>query len=504
MTGRRTTTSLLIAIVIIAIAAIILAAAPLLAPTPPQPSSTPSSGQALSSLPEDDDNGGSAANGTQAQQQQQQQQPSLAPPGQGAAAATTGSLPSFAEAANLTENLDDSVYGQVMAAGASVYVVWQESVEDTENSNYDIFFKRSLDGGRTFSQDAANLSRNPGFSEHPQLALALSGDGKKTVVHVSWVDDTSGVEQVLFKKSLDGGATFGGPTEVLSSPDMNSFNHEMAASGDSVYVVWQQEPADGNGAAGSIVLRASHDGGNSFEGPVIIAGNSSLVDPDSFPKVAAYGNDVHVVWSVTAGGNQEQQQQQQAVGLYYVKSSDGGRTFSPAVRLDGGRSVGEAQVAAYGDDVHVVWGGLHSLEVDGLYHVKSSDGGATFTEPANIGAGGVVVKDPLNVELAIMPAATMAATAAAGQEQGRPSSSPHYSVYVATQAAAPSPKGNEEILLLSSHDGGDSFLKEAVNLSNNDGISECPSISISGSDIFVTWEDLTTGNHEIFYARGGA
>lgn len=482
---------MLIAIAIIALAAIILAAAPLLAPTPPPPPSTSPSGQALSSLPDGDDiSPGAASNGTQAQQ------PSFAPSGQGAAA---GSPPSFAEAANLTENPDDSVYGQVMSAGDDVYVVWQESVEDTENSNYDIFFKRSLDGGRTFSQDIVNLSRNPGFSEHPQLAL--SGEGEKTI-HVSWVDDTSEVEQVLFKKSEDGGATFEGPARVLSSPDMNSFNHEMAASGHSVYVVWQEEPADGNGAAGSIVLRASHDGGNSFEGPVVIAGNSGLVDPDSFPKVAAYGDDVHIVWSVAAGGNQQQQQQQQqAPGLYYVKSSDGGRNFSPAVQLDGGKGVGEAQVAAYGDDVHVVWGGLHSLEVDGLYYVKSSDGGATFTEPASIGGGAAaaVVEDPLNVELAIMPApAAATAPVAAGQEQDQPS----YSVHVATQAAAPSPRGNEEILLLSSHDGGNSFSREAVNLSNNSGISECPSISISGSDIFVTWEDLTTGNHEIFYARG--
>ena len=57
-------------------------------------------------------------------------------------------------------------------------------------------------------------------------------------------------------------------------------------------------------------------------------------------------------------------------------------------------------------------------------------------------------------------------------------------------------------MLTSSMDGGQTFTK-AANLSNNAGISECPTVSISGSDIFVSWEDLTTGNHEILYAKGG-
>ena len=34
------------------------------------------------------------------------------------------------------------------------------------------------------------------------------------------------------------------------------------------------------------------------------------------------------------------------------------------------------------------------------------------------------------------------------------------------------------------------------NLSNNSGISECPSIAISNNNIYVIWEDYTSGNHE--------
>ena len=73
-------------------------------------------------------------------------------------------------------------------------------------------------------------------------------------------------------------------------------------------------------------------------------------------------------------------------------------------------------------------------------------------------------------------------------------------VHVASQVALSSE--NHEIMLTSSVDSGQTFSTPA-NLSNNAGISECPTISTAGGKIFVSWEDLTTGNHEILYAKGG-
>jgi hypothetical protein len=59
--------------------------------------------------------------------------------------------------------------------------------------------------------------------------------------------------------------------------------------------------------------------------------------------------------------------------------------------------------------------------------------------------------------------------------------------------------GNEEILLLSL--SGDN-VTTVVNLSKNAKISECPSTAMAGDNIYVVWEDLTPGNHEVLYARG--
>jgi hypothetical protein len=40
-----------------------------------------------------------------------------------------------------------------------------------------------------------------------------------------------------------------------------------------------------------------------------------------------------------------------------------------------------------------------------------------------------------------------------------------------------------------------------INLSNNSGISECPSIAISNNNIYVILEDFTPGNHEILFTK---
>ncbi len=81
---------------------------------------------------------------------------------------------SFSEPVNLTNNLRDSVYAQVATQGNNVYIAWQENppspIASSDNEvNYDIFIKKSIDGGITFGKEI-NLSHNPGFSEHPQIA----------------------------------------------------------------------------------------------------------------------------------------------------------------------------------------------------------------------------------------------------------------------------------------------------------------------------------------------
>ena len=78
-------------------------------------------------------------------------------------------------------------------------------------------YRRSIDGGSTFPNLIKNLSDNAGTSLGP--AIAVSGNN----VHVAWDDDTPGNPDILYRRSTDGGASFTDPIKNLSSNTGSSF-----------------------------------------------------------------------------------------------------------------------------------------------------------------------------------------------------------------------------------------------------------------------------------------
>jgi hypothetical protein len=161
---------------------------------------------------------------------------------------------------------------------------------------------------------------------------------------------------------------------------------------------------------------------------------------------------------------------------FFVRSLDGGNTFDNIIRLNKENDFGELQVAAFDEIVYVVSRGLHAMDVNGVFFTKSLDGGGTFSEAVTIHDDeNAAFVNPLNVEVGAYDA--------------------QFS-YVAAQVSV---SGNEEILLLEMTGNNSTRI---INLSNNPKVSECPSIAMAGDNIYVVWEDMTPGNHEILYAKG--
>jgi hypothetical protein len=80
---------------------------------------------------------------------------------QGLTGNNDGSYINFSDPINLSNNTRDSVYSQIAVYGRNVYVVWEEESATVSNNsmdkiydnrNYDIYFKKSTDGGATFSK----------------------------------------------------------------------------------------------------------------------------------------------------------------------------------------------------------------------------------------------------------------------------------------------------------------------------------------------------------------
>jgi hypothetical protein len=361
----------------------------------------------------------------------------------------------FENATNLTNNPTDSVYGQIAASNNNVYMLWQDSVPPGYR-NYDIFIKSSRDDGTTFGTPV-NLSNNPGFSEHPQIAAY------NNKVYAIWADDTSGNREVLFTRSEDNGNMFD-KINNLSNNTSDSFNQEIAVFGDKVFVVWLDQDENDNT---SILLRVSDDGGATFGNTINISSNANQ---QTFPKISAYGDNVYVAWNMVKDNLNERGDH----GLFFVRSLDSGKSFGNVIKLNQEDNFGEVQVAAYNETVYVVSGGLASAGVDGILFTMSTDGGESFSEPITIDENGTLV-NPQNVEV--------------GAYNGQVS-------YISTEISV---SGNEEIVLLEMNGSNPIRL---VNLSNNAKVSECSSIAITDNNIYVVWEDMSPGNHEILYAKG--
>jgi hypothetical protein len=367
---------------------------------------------------------------------------------------------------NLTNNKEDSIYAQIGAFENNVYVVWQESVsKNLPEHNYDIFFIKSEDKGKTFSMPI-NLSNNTEFSERPQIAVSKNG------IFIIWADEINmNNKEIMFTKSLDNGTTFSKAINI-SNTLKNSNRPEISAYNENVYIVWQDTQQ--NNTNSSILFKNSIDGGNTFNNSIELMNKTD----DSFPKISSYGNYVYIVWN---------NENKENGGLFFVRSSNQGDNFEKAIKIEYSDS-GESQIAVSENKVLVVWGGLDSKNIHNIYFVKSNDNGSTFTGSKTIsekitGSNNTsdynqltkIIKNPLNVEVN------------------------NYNLsYIVWQDTIS--QQNQDILLTLSNQTNNDYTK-ILNLSNNIGVSECPSIAISGNNVYVLWEDFISGNHEIFFTN---
>lgn len=353
------------------------------------------------------------------------------------------------ETNNLTQNQNDSVYPQTAASKNNVYVVWSESTQSSTDNNYDIYFKASSDGGKTFGR-TINLSDNPSFSEHPQIAAVENN------VYVVWTDNTSGHKEVLFRMSTNQGKAFG-KVLTISDENTNAYHPEITASGTNVFVIWNNLDADkGN----HILLRHSIDGGSIFDSKMEIG----VGVKDSFPKVAADDSNFFVVWDVKGSDN--------ITKVMYKNGQDNNASLDDkTVDLNQGKNGGESQILSKGNHILVSWTSNSGKEGNELSLVKSDDFGLSFGNITKVSNG----SKSSNVETVMVD----------------------NNLFVVWQESV---HDAEEILLKKSTDRGITF-SQTLDLSNNDGISECPSIAATEGKLHIVWQDKSAGNNEVFYKQ---
>jgi len=249
-----------------------------------------------------------------------------------------------------------------------------------------IYYRRSDDAGKTWTEPVPLTSG--GTAVYP-CSLELTG----TALHLIWPDSRhDGRWEIYYRRSPDGGKTWEPETRLTHGVDL--FRMGTAACGEALYMVWGGKSRLEKVAAGpdtwtwtwgEISYMRSPDGGRTWEQPVRLTRPSGSAQR---PAIAASGPYVHVAWIDERDAAQEPPWDWE---VYYKRSTDGGATWGPDVRMSRTPEhtrhpqivVTPGRVCCLWEDGQVFNG--TGMEGDpALYAGVSSDDGETWTEPRRL------------------------------------------------------------------------------------------------------------------------
>lgn len=329
---------------------------------------------------------------------------------------------------------------------------------DQTPTNSEIFYRRA---GGTFDPSVTiNLSGNPGSSAFPAIAVAGSN------VYAVWMDNsgsTTGSYDIRFRKSTDGGAIFS-PAIRISNNAGQSLFPAIAAFGNNVYIVWTDDTPGNH----DIFLSRSTDGGTTFGSPINLSNNAGV---SAVPTVAAIANPVvpitvvYVAWPDDSLGNFD---------IWLARGIDSGTSFpfgSPLNLSNDNQLSHSPKVAAAGSNVYIVWNDNPSPGTSAIRFTTSKNAGDTFATTQTLGHG--------------------SSPAIAATHNNK-------IVHVAWSA-----ERVDDIMFRRSSNEGSTF-GVPINVSTNLGGSFTPAIATSGSPpgrVYAVWTDDTPGNRDILFRK---
>jgi hypothetical protein len=359
---------------------------------------------------------------------------------------------------NISSNQGHSELPKIAVLGTNVYVIW---LDDTLG-NRDIFFKRSIDGGRTFEK-TINLSNTTGGAFDHQIAIM------DNYVFVVWEQSPNDNGQIFFKRSIDGGRTFektinmGNNTGFFGIPQISVSKNIVGNTNRAainVYVVWHD-------SSNGIVLRKSNNNGNTFDKTISLSNNYSLTFN---PKISSQGNNIYSTWISI----HNQSTENQTLEIAFTKSLNKGITFDKVTNITNNAKLSfDPQIASSGNNVYIVWtnGTFVTNEFPLLkdtIFIASSNFGETFDKAISLNNyTGWSVNPKIK---------------SSGDK-----------LYVLWEEVNQNKNG--DIILCAIGITHPTECDHKINVSNNTSNSIQPSFDISNSgDVFVTWVDDNANN----------
>jgi hypothetical protein len=235
-----------------------------------------------------------------------------------------------------------------------------------------ILCARSDDAGETFSEPDRVAPGGPGLS-FGQARIAGSDPGRLHVAFTSF-DTIGGGAEIIYAGSTDGAETFPRISVVSEIDVFNSYAPDIGV-GWGVVVAWNDTDLFTGG--GRIQVSVSTDDGVTFSLPV--RPDNSEGDVNGVGVAVAGDATIYTAWvqNDDAIGTLE------ASEIMFSRSTDSGATFSEPVNISNDDEKSwPAHVVADGDDVvHVLWSSGPAFDNRKLLLSTSHDAGLSFSEP---------------------------------------------------------------------------------------------------------------------------
>lgn len=237
----------------------------------------------------------------------------------------------------------------------TVYVIWMDNRANPTQDRNDIWIQRSatLGDGGWFDQPKKVNQGDP-----DKLSRVFSPDlfCNENGAYVIWEDDRDGElenHQIYFNRMDVNDELL--PEDILLEDDSGgntmSLEPRLAGNNSTMYAVWY----DSKNGAYDIFVSSSSDLGLNWDTPVRVDSDAPAGSAYSARPVVATSNvsdsDLWIAWEDSRDG---------ASDIYLSRSSTGGTTFEPDVRLDTGDDEGltdsfEPQLCTSDSNVNVVW-----------------------------------------------------------------------------------------------------------------------------------------------------
>ncbi len=232
----------------------------------------------------------------------------------------------WSEPANISRTKGNSIT-PALATGSNseIHVAWQETIEGSRNA--DIYYSYSTDGGKTWGKDQSfqieNVSDSQSFSASPQIIIDSKGS-----VHLVWLGGVSNQTNlsIYYAKRSN---IWTKPVKINKSLSLVNFPRITVGQKDTIYIVWSD--TDNFTTENKTNIRcAINSNATDFSEPINI---SDTADFYSQPTAAADRNShIIIAWSRTHSIKD-------APGLYAKISDDSGKNFSAVINLFKGNSI---------------------------------------------------------------------------------------------------------------------------------------------------------------------